>query len=244
MEPKYPSTLSPGGVSQRNIEAILPAMRPFLAAPTTRTVLEISSGDGVHLAEYAKSFPDRVFVPTECDEFGVKQLNERFKGEAKDGAIKAEIRDAALLDVLEQDCWDSLRKAREEDGAPFDLVLASNVLHMMPFPEGASAIFRHLADPVFMTPHHPRFCVYGPFRSVTGFFSDSDAKFDETIKARPNGERLGLRAIEDLESIADQVGWVLREKIFMPAGNFVLIFGPRKLSPSSPTVPRSASDLR
>lgn len=47
------------------------------------------------------------------------------------------------------------------------------------------------------------------------------------IRARPDGERFGLRSIEAIEEIALGVGWVLKEKIKMPKGNFVLVWGPK-----------------
>lgn len=44
------------------------------------------------------------------------------------------------------------------------------------------------------------------------------------IRARPGGERLGLRNVEELAAIAEEFGWKLKEKISMPVGNWVLVF--------------------
>lgn len=45
------------------------------------------------------------------------------------------------------------------------------------------------------------------------------------IRARPGGERLGLRNVEDVATLAEEFGWKLKEKIPTPAGNWVLVFG-------------------
>lgn len=223
--PKHPSTLAPVESSQRNISVILPSFTPYLAAPSTSKVLEISSGSGIHIAQFAAAFPGLNFQPTECDEYGLQEIDktvERLKN----------VKKAILLDVTDKDRWNELEKE-----GPFDTVLGSNFLHMIPFPQGSDAIFRHLANPKLVNQHHGRFCVYGPFKSSGGFFSDSDKEFDDMIKARPEGDLLGLglRELEALENLALNHGWVLREKILLPRGNFTLVWGPLPVSPPHST---------
>lgn len=57
------------------------------------------------------------------------------------------------------------------------------------------------------------------------------------IKARPEGDLLGLglRELEALENLALNHGWVLREKILLPRGNFTLVWGPLPVSPPHST---------
>ncbi|KAL8278518.1 hypothetical protein RQP46_009010 [Phenoliferia psychrophenolica] len=217
MSARYPSTCSPPGAASHNISVIIPALTPLLTAPTTTRVFEIASGDGTHAAAYAKAFPDVLFHPSECDEFGQEQLYASLKGVEN-------VAEPMVLDVMDQDEWYELEDG-VGGGGQFDVVLASNCLHMMPFPEGPTAIFSHLSSPALVHQKHGRFAVYGPFRLSTGFFSDADEKFDAMIRARPNGERLGLRSIDELEVIAKGSGWELKEKIPMEKGNWILVWG-------------------
>ncbi|KAI5475123.1 hypothetical protein MNV49_001897 [Pseudohyphozyma bogoriensis] len=214
--PKYPSTQSPPGVADRNISPLLPIISTYLSLPTTSTILELASGDGTHITHYARAFPALSFWPTEADEYGCAKVDERVRG------VEG-VRKARVLDVFDENGWEGVKSALE--GTKVDLVVAANCLHMMPFPEAARAIFAHLSDPAFVDQAHGKWCVYGPFRSRDRFFSDSDEQFDAMIRARPNGERLGLRSIEELEELAGEVGWELKDKVAMPKGNFVLVWG-------------------
>ncbi|KAK4704072.1 N-glycosylase/DNA lyase, partial [Phenoliferia sp. Uapishka_3] len=105
----------------------LPALSPFLSAPTTHLVLELASGDGHHLSKFKEKWPEVTLWASECDQVGVQTLmvNTVFAAET-----------IVELDVVEKDGWKEVEQKlfeKKEAGTVFDLVLAANCLHMMPF---------------------------------------------------------------------------------------------------------------
>jgi hypothetical protein len=119
---------SPGcGVSERNVAFILPIFGPFFAQPTTRRVLELASGQGVHVKAFAAAYPAVEFQPTECDEYGVNEVNT-----TKPSGVQAGVRPAFILDVLEESSWVNLERDVSERGV-FDVVVGANFLHMVPW---------------------------------------------------------------------------------------------------------------
>lgn len=175
LQPKYPSTLVPNNqTSERNIHFILPILSPYLSAlPASARVLELASGTGTHVSALAKAFPSLTFQPTECDDYGVAQVDQ---GVAKLAGVQPAIK----LDVVEAEGWSALEATVEGQDRPWDLVYAANYAHMIPHPEGHEAIFRHLRTSVNKA--HGKFCVYGPFKTDAGFLSEGDAKVRGRLK--------------------------------------------------------------
>ncbi|GAA5981052.1 hypothetical protein JCM11641_001440 [Rhodosporidiobolus odoratus] len=241
--PKYPSTVAPvayyDGLVGRLTEALLPVLEPYFASSSTRRVLELASGNGTHAALYAKTWPGVFIQPTETDTYGCAQVDStceregvNMKGERLGDAAQVKLRKpeggtkkAVVLDVMEEGDWEMLAPTlKEGDGngdAKYDLIVGSNFLHMIPFPEGPRSIFSHLLP---LTSHNARLVVYGPFRDDAGFLSTADEEFDAYIRARPHGSYLGLRSIEALGRLATEEGWKLENKVSMPTGNWVLAF--------------------
>ncbi|GAA5832728.1 hypothetical protein JCM11251_005740 [Rhodosporidiobolus azoricus] len=239
MTAKYPSTLSSNipeyvdGLVDRLKTNLLPVLKPYFEQRSVRRVLELSSGSGIHAALYAKTWPDVLIQPTECDEWGCEQIDEMVEKEkieiGRQGKDGAEVEKAVMLDVLEETGWKNLRAKAESAGEGerglYDLVLGSNFLHMVPFPDGPRAIFSNLR--LLVSPD-AKFLVYGPFKSDEGFFSQADEAFDASIRSRENGSSLGLRSIDKLSRLAEEEEWLLEERISMPKMNWVLVFGRKR----------------
>ncbi|GAA5889344.1 hypothetical protein JCM6882_000715 [Rhodosporidiobolus microsporus] len=235
MTAKHPSTLSSAvqgyyeGLVDRLTTNLLPTLRPFFEHPTTRRVLELSSGNGTHAALYAKTWPRVLVQPTECDEWGCAHIDETVRKEGvavgEGGKEGGGVEKAVVLDVLEEEGWEALSAqigvANEEKSGPYDLVIGSNFLHMVSFPDGPRAIFSHLHSLVSPS---AKLLIYGPFKSDEGYFSEADKAFETSIRSRPNGFYFGLRSIDALGRLAQEKGWVLEERIGMPKGNWVLVF--------------------
>lgn len=67
-----------------------------------------------------------------------------------------------------------------------------------------------------------RFCLYGPFNYGGEFTSESNARFDQWLKARdPNS---GVRNFEDLNRLATAAGLHLLNDYAMPANNRTLVW--------------------
>ena len=66
------------------------------------------------------------------------------------------------------------------------------------------------------------FVLYGPYRYDGEFTTESNARFDQWLKARD--ARSGIRDIESVRSAAEGVGLQLKRDIAMPANNQLLMF--------------------
>jgi hypothetical protein len=72
--------------------------------------------------------------------------------------------------------------------------------------------------------------LYGPYMREGGHTAESNAAFDESLRARD--ARWGVRDMGDVAAIARDAGLFLRDTVPMPANNFSLVFrkdtrGPR-----------------
>jgi SAM-dependent methyltransferase len=188
----------------RNRQPILDVLRPRLA-PGSR-VLEIGSGTGEHGWYFAKHLPQVQWQPSEPEPDRAYRADAFRRAEPLPNLAAARPLDAMAND------WGI---------DPVDVVYAANVIHIAPWDvcrgivEGAS---RHLAG-------GGRLMLYGPFIVGGEHTAPSNAAFSERLQARDS--RWGVRALEDVAEIAERSGLKLRERVAMPANNFVVIFGAR-----------------
>ena len=71
-------------------------------------------------------------------------------------------------------------------------------------------------------PRGGKLCLYGPFKYLGEFTADSNATFDEWLKAR--NPLSGIRDIETLQAGAQSRGFRLLSDTPMPANNQLLVF--------------------
>ncbi|BGP42055.1 hypothetical protein JCM10450v2_006141 [Rhodotorula kratochvilovae] len=225
--PRFPSTLAPpayyDGLVERFSHAVLPPLAPyFFALPRGSRALELASGTGIHACLYARTFPQIEWQPTECDEYGCRKIDETVREEGTEG-----VRDAVEVDVMQPQGWQALRERLDERGVEgenaYDMVLAGNVIHMLPFPDGPKQIFTSLLAHRLVSPR-AKLLLYGPFKHDDGFFSASDEAFNAEISSRPSPYPLGLRSIDALGRLAAESGWTLRDRIGVARGNWILVF--------------------
>ncbi|ORY75941.1 hypothetical protein BCR35DRAFT_353466 [Leucosporidium creatinivorum] len=235
--PKHPSTLAPEhyyqGLEERIRSNIIPTLSHYLKDQSTKRILEIASGAGVHSNVYSQLYPHLEIQPTECDDFMTAQCDKTNRDNAR-------VKKAIVLDVTEEEDWKGVEELVEKEGT-FDVVLASNCLHMIPFPAGPEAMFAHFGD---LVSEDGLFIVYGPFtRKLNEYLSESDEKFDAMIRARENGESLGLRSYVLLDQLARQFGWGLSRVHDVPLGNFILVFARLEEVDASVTTTETESTL-
>ena len=80
-------------------------------------------------------------------------------------------------------------------------------------------MFRNIGERL---PKEGAFCLYGPFNSQGRYTSESNAHFDQHLKA--NAAHMGIRDLEDISKLAENVGLTLSESHSMPANNQLLVF--------------------
>lgn len=185
---------------ERNREPILMQLREHFA--DRRRVLEIGSGTGEHALHFAAAMP---WLTWQCSD-----REENLPG------IHAWLNEAALPNApvpVELDVTGTWRFAH-----PFDAAFSANTLHIMSWRE-VEAFFAGLATALA---DDARLVVYGPFNYNGAFTSDSNAEFNEWLKARdPN---MGIRNFEAVDALARASGLQLHIDTPMPANNRLLVW--------------------
>jgi len=205
--------------SSRNAQPIEMELRRILGKFLRPVrLLELACGSGQHAAHFVKSFPEllRCWQATDRESAGVDSSNAYRKTLREEH--QTILRPAFTLDVmqLEKNGFISLKGG---DEAPYDVVLAVNVLHISPLEttrallEGASCA---------LAPGG-RLILYGPFKKDGQFTTPSNAEFDGQLKSL--SPDFGLRDIQlDVSTPASSLGFSLEEICPMPANNFLLSF--------------------
>lgn len=181
--------------------------RPILEVLRTefsdaQRVLEIGSGTGQHAVFFAAELPHLDWQTSDVTEYHPGILAWL------DDAGLANVRAPLTLNVA-QDRWpDTL----------FDAVFSANTTHIMGWSE-VEAMFAGIGSILQPDGH---FCLYGPFNYGGKFTSESNARFDQWLKARD--PKSGVRNFEDLDRLAHAAGMHLANDYAMPANNRTLVW--------------------
>lgn len=162
-------------------------------------ILEIGSGTGQHAAFFALNLPQAIWQPSD-----LSVHHEGIRGWIK-GCKETNISPPLDLDVTAE--WPK---------GEYDAVFSANTLHIMPLP-AVQAFFRGVGK---LLPVGGKLAVYGPFKYLGDYTSESNARFDQWVKeTHPGG---GIRDSELIFKLAHQNGFTLQEDINMPAHNQLL----------------------
>ena len=193
----------------RNHEPIWSVLGPFLAGQSG-DVLEVGSGTGQHVVEFARRAPAIRWQPSDP---AAEHLRSIDAWRTTSGLANVRVPVEIDLSVLH---WPSL----VEVATPGSLlaILCINVLHISPW-----HVSEHLlaSAPRLMRPEG-RLFVYGPFKRGGEHTSPSNADFDASL--RGGNPEWGVRDMDDLGALAERAGLRLTEAVPMPANNFVLVF--------------------
>ncbi|RZJ26427.1 MAG: DUF938 domain-containing protein [Haliea sp.] len=180
--------------TDRNREPILEVLRERFAA--RRQVLEIGSGTGQHAAYFASALPGLRWQTSD--------VADNLPG------IRLWLADAGLPNTpapIELD----LRQPWPQ--VEFDAVFSANTLHIMGWPQ-VQQLFAGIGQRM---PPGGLLTVYGPFNYGGQFTSDSNARFDASLRA--GNPVSGLRDFERVAELAGDAGLRLLEDRAMPANN-------------------------
>ena len=185
---------------ERNSAAILQAITPVLA--DCSKVLEIGSGTGQHAAYFASHLPQLQW-----------QTSDRRENHPSILAWKEEAGLANLLAPLELNIGHSSWPTEN-----YDAVFTANTCHIMAWAE----VVMMFSGVVSLLRAGGRFCIYGPFNYQGHFTSSSNYQFDVSLKQQAS--HMGIRDMDDIEPMAEQMGLHLQDDIAMPANNRLLVF--------------------
>jgi hypothetical protein len=172
-------------------------------------VLEIGSGTGQHVVQFAGQSPTITWWPSDYLDSHLRSIDAWRRHERRDNVQAAVHIDASAPD------W-----KLAEHGLPsvFMAMLCANVIHIAPW-RVAEGIFagarRHLS------PDGSLF-LYGAFRRDGVHNSPSNETFDANLR-RDNPE-WGVRDTADLRKLAEANGLRLAESVELPSNNAILVF--------------------
>lgn len=196
--PRDPRLVYPA--TQRNGAAIEAVLTRVLRG--TERVLEIASGSGQHGLRFAAAFPELTWLPSDPD----ARCRASVEAYREDAGLP-NLRPPVALDVHTAP-WPV---------AEVDALFCANMIHIAPWTACVALLAgarRHVlpGGPVVL---------YGPFRRDGAHTSESNERFDLSLRQRDPS--WGVR---DLETVRDEAGpeLALEEVVQMPANNLCVIF--------------------
>ncbi len=186
----------------RNREPIAAVLEREL--PDSGTVLEIAAGSGEHAVFFAAAFPGLRWLPTDPSLEALASI-AGYGAEYPGTNMSAPL----LLDAAVPESWPIAEAAA---------ILCINMVHISPW-EATQGLFRGAAQ--LLGTGNP-LILYGPYQERGVETAPSNLAFDESLKAR--NPLWGLRAAEDLDTLAAQHGMARSARHALPANNIMLIY--------------------
>lgn len=205
-KPPTPDGRLEGPAFQRNHDAIWSAMAEFLR-DQAGDVLELGSGTGQHIAEFARRSPQLTWWPSDIYDSHLKSIS----------AWRAHSRLENLCTPQRIDLGDP-NWIWSGSGDPLTAMLCINVLHISPWRVSQNLFAgagRFLRD-------GGRLFVYGPFKRSGAHTAPSNESFDASLRAE--NPEWGVRDVDDLSPLGNDAGLTLAETVPMPSNNLVLVF--------------------
>ena len=203
--PFDPQRVPSGGLhaaaTERNREPIVEVLRRVL--PPAGLVLEIASGTGQHAAFFARAFPALRWQPSDVLPAHLDSIRAWTRAAGVDN-VEAPV----ALDV-ERTPWPIARA---------DAIVNINMIHIAPW-SAATALFEGAARAL---PASGPLFLYGPFKRDGRHTADSNARFDERLRAED--PRWGVRDLGAVQALAAAAGFGPPEIVAMPANNLSLVF--------------------
>ncbi len=182
----------------RNRDAILEVLLPQLK--DRNRVLEIGSGTGEHAVYFASKMPWLFW-----------QTSDRIQNHP---GILGWLQEAGLANLGDPLELDVSAVHRLDDA--YDAVFSANTAHIMSF-ENVARMFALVGGTLTAG---GVFCLYGPFKLEGEFTSESNAAFDESLRAQD--ENMGIRDLEALDDFGEGAGLLRHSLQPMPANNFMV----------------------
>jgi cyclopropane fatty-acyl-phospholipid synthase-like methyltransferase len=186
--------------TERNRQPILEVLE--IEFRDRRQVLEIGSGTGQHAVYFAAEMPHLHWQTADLlvNHEGIQSWIDWA------GLPNA----AGPIEVDMANC--------DESVGTYDAVFSANTAHIMSFP-----LVKKMIALVGQVLHQGGvFCLYGPFRQGGEFGSESNVRFDRSL--RDQSVEMGIRDLEDIEDLASGAGLSGATLYAMPANNLLVVW--------------------
>lgn len=191
-------TLPDAPATGRNRDPILDVLQVEFSE--SRDILEIGSGTGQHAVYFASVMPHLNWQTSDRDE------NHAAIATWLDHASLQNVAPPLSLDVL----------ADPIITQQYDGVFSANTAHIMSM-NAVVAMFSLVGT---CLKENGRFCLYGPFNIDNEFTSDSNARFDATLRGQDAS--MGIRDLAQIDDLAVRNGMRRTALYAMPANNFLV----------------------
>jgi SAM-dependent methyltransferase len=195
-----------GPAFARNHAPIWSVIEPILA-DRTGDVLEIGSGTGEHVVDYARRAPAVTWWPSDVNPRHLASI-AAWRAHARLANVQA----PARVDLLRDD-WDAELAMSH---API-AIICINVLHISPWRVTESL----LAGAARRLASDGRVFIYGPFMRDGAHTAPSNAAFDASLRAE--NAAWGVRDARDLAAVAAQHSLRIADIASMPRDNLTLV---------------------
>ena len=200
----------------RNHAAIRAVLQQFLSGKSGDAI-EVGSGTGQHVADFARHIPDIAWWPSDLNEQHLKSI-----AAWRAHAGLANIRPPLRIDLADPAWCPELHDGRGPRNVM--AVFCANVIHIAPW-RVAEGLFAGAGS---ILAANGQLFLYGPFKREGKHTAVSNAAFDSNL--REGNPEWGVRDVEALEKLAGDAGLVLRQTVEMPANNLILIFEQSKIA--------------
>ena len=194
------NALADSPATRRNRDAILEVLTVELA--DRNRVLEIGSGTGQHAVYFGAALPHLSWQTSDRQE-NHDCIQAWLDAEGSDNVLSP-----LDVDVLEVSVVDG----------PFDAVFSANTAHIMGM-DAVRAMFGLVGNTLSAA---GVFCLYGPFNIAGDFTSDSNRRFDASLKAE--NPAMGIRDLEQLDELATAADMARLRQYAMPANNMLIVW--------------------
>jgi SAM-dependent methyltransferase len=194
----------------RNHQPIWEALEPFLRGKSG-DVIELGSGTGQHVVEFARRSPHIAWWPSDHNENHLTSIRAW-----RSHTQLPNLHEPMRIDLSDPQWCDAMH---DGSGPPNLLaVFCANVIHIAPWrvAEGLVAGASRYLRP------DGRLFIYGPFKRGGKHTALSNAVFDTSL--REGNPEWGVRDVEAVEALANAGGLALVDCIEMPANNLILVF--------------------
>ena len=201
---------------ERNKQHILDVLLKHINPNQESTLLEISSGVGLHASFFAEHFPKTTFQPSEYEREVFTSINAYMSHYKAVNVLKP-----IFIDISKDICeWESKFQGKSfiDCQNTFDYMLNINMMHISPF-VCSEGLFSNSSK---LLKKGGLLFTYGPYASDGILEPDSNISFDQSLRQRDPS--WGIRDIADLKKLAAKNSMELLAAYNLPANNKCLVW--------------------